>query len=129
MHDCKTTLDGINRLDTSQEKISEFEDIVIETRMSCSSFLLTLYLDFLCYIFIGRILYFSEIYTVKDLGNINQWFWQKLLIPFTISNSCWFYTYNRKGSWHWTIFMTLGPRVSLLGKRSHYMALYLIVIY
>lgn len=25
----------INRLNTSQEKISEFEDIVIETRMSC----------------------------------------------------------------------------------------------
>lgn len=72
MHNCKTTVDGISRLDTSQKKISEFEDIVIKTRMSFRFISVTLYVDFLGYIFTGRIMYFSEIYTVKDLGNINQ---------------------------------------------------------
>lgn len=125
----KDTLDGFNRLDIAEEKLMSFEDIAIEIRMSCKFIPFPLYLDFFCYIFIRRNHVFTE--RLSGIQNIYQPFWKRLQFPAPLVNPCWFYRYwsevhtHRKGSWHWTVFMTLGLRVSLLGNGPYVWLLFI----
>lgn len=126
MHDCKNILHEINVSTLHKEKISEFEDIVIETEMSCRFIPVTLYLDFLCYIFIGWIMYFSEIYILSEIKGISTSVSERnSLIPYISSNSCWFYrnfilTGRVPGTEQYLWLLDL-LRLSLLGKGSHHL--------
>lgn len=67
----KNTLYGINsRLGTTKEKITKFEDVAVEARMSCKYIPILLYLDFLCYIFTGRTCTFLK-YILKRIQGIS----------------------------------------------------------
>ena len=116
-------------MDATKEKITEFEDVAIETRISCKYIPVLHCLDFLYYIFTGRTCTFLK-YILRRIQVILT----EALIPCTVSN-CWWFNRNwneeyihRKSSWHWIIFMTSQLRVSVLGNVSTYMALWLVVI-
>lgn len=59
-----------SRLDTAKEKITEFEDVAVGTRISCRYISVPLYLDFLSYIFIGRMCTFLK-YTLRRVQGIS----------------------------------------------------------
>lgn len=80
----KNTLVGINgRMDATKEKITEFEDVAIETRISCKYIPVLHCLDFLYYIFTGRTCTF-----LKCILRRIQVILTEALIPCTVSN-CW----------------------------------------
>lgn len=127
----KDTLDGINRLDIAEEKVNEFwrhsnrnKNVMQINSCSTLSWFLLLHLHQKKSCFYWKIVRDSE-YLPAILTEAS--------VPCTITlvNPCCFYRYwsevhtHRKGSWHRTVFMTLGLRVSLLGNGPYVWLLFM----